>query len=86
MPSSLGKREFSRQALCERGHVGMRERGDARVREQKKYINFRCINFFFVYFLHIFHIFWDLKLIVDKRGAPEAPPTHYPINFRSPKI
>ena len=34
---------------------------------------------------HIFHIFFDLKLMVDKRGAPKAPPTHYPISFRSKK-
>ena len=40
----------------------------------------------FYTFLHIFHIFWGLKLIVFKRGAPKAPPTHYPINFRPQKI
>ena len=27
-------------------------------------------------FLHIFHIFLNLKLIVDKRGAPKAPPAY----------
>ena len=26
-----------------------------------------------------------IKLIVNKRGAPEAPPIHYPINFISKK-
>ena len=36
---------------------------------------------FYLYFC----IFWDIKLIVYKRGAPEAPPTHYPINFISEK-
>ena len=30
-------------------------------------------------------MFVDMKLIIDKRGAPEAPPTHYPINFISNK-
>ena len=44
------------------------------------------IFIYFYIFLHIFHIFLDLKLIVDKRGAPKAPPTHYPINFRPQKI
>ena len=38
---------------------------------------FRC---FFVLFL-----FFDVKLIANKRGAPEAPPIHYPINFTSKK-
>ena len=33
-------------------------------------------------FYTYFCVFFDVKLIVDKRGAPEAPPTHYPINFR----
>ena len=32
-----------------------------------------------------FDYFFDIKLIVNKRGAPEAPPTHYPINFISKK-
>merc|ERR1711938_499957 len=41
----------------------------------------------FCIFLTCFYpYFWDcfdIKLIVNKRGAPEAPPTHYPINFIS---
>ena len=40
----------------------------------------------FYTFLHIFHAFWGLNLIVHKRGAPKAPPTHYPINLRSQKM
>ena len=32
----------------------------------------------------MFH-FFIIKLIVDKRRAPKAPLTHYPINFRSKK-
>ena len=43
-----------------------------RHRERKNHLNFRHIDFF-AYFLHIVHIFWGQKLIVDKRGAPEAP-------------
>ena len=43
----------------------------------------------FCIFLTCFYAyFWDcfdIKLIVNKRGAPEAPPTHYPINFISKK-
>ena len=30
-------------------------------------------------------LFFDVKLIANKRGAPEAPPIHYPINFISKK-
>ena len=29
--------------------------------------------------------FFHIKLIVNKRGAPEAPPTYYPFNFMSQK-
>ena len=43
----------------------------------------------FTYPLHAnsmyFDDFFDIKLIVNKRGAPEAPPIHYPINFISKK-
>ena len=35
-------------------------------------------------FLYFFDLF-DVKLIANKRGAPEAPPIHYPINFTSNK-
>ena len=35
-------------------------------------------------FLFCFYLF-DVKLIANKRGAPEAPPIHYPINFTSKK-
>ena len=36
-------------------------------------------------FLFCFY-FFDVKLIANKRGVPEAPPIHYPINFTSKKF
>ena len=35
-------------------------------------------------FLYVFYFFY-LKLIANKRGAPAAPPIHYPINCTSKK-
>ena len=43
------------------------------------YIFLTCFSIYFDYF-------FDIKLIVNKRGAPEAPPIHYPINFTSKKL
>ena len=41
-----------------------------------------CLHIFYIFF-YIFWWFFDIKLIVNKRGSPEAPPIHYPINFIS---
>ena len=46
--------------------------------------NFGPPIFIYVYmFFAYVSSFFDVKLILDKWGASKAPPTHYPINFRS---
>ena len=44
---------------------------------------FTYFYIFLICFCTYFVDSFDVKLIVNKRGAPEAPPIHYPINFTS---
>ena len=44
------------------------------------YIYIYTYIYIYIYILFIYHIFY-LKLIVDNRGAPKAPPTHYSLSL-----
>ena len=50
------------------------------------FVYFAYFHIFLTCFSIYFDDFFDINLIVNKRGTPEAPPIHYPINFTSTKI